>query len=105
MRVFTGSRNIVDDTTIKGQYTHPGSGSDRTIANERQVTALAMLYIGRLVTCGIDYSFTPKTYFFSYTKKTQHKRVFGKEGKLYVCVTFWLDLNAISWSVFSEFEF
>ena len=38
---------------------HPGSESDRTIASVRQVTALAMLYIGRLVTCGIDYSFTP----------------------------------------------
>ena len=40
-------------------YPHPGSGSDRTIASVRQVTALVMLYIGRLVTCGIDYSFTP----------------------------------------------
>ena len=40
-------------------YSHPGSGSDRTIASVRQVTALVMLYIGRLVTCGIDYSFTP----------------------------------------------
>ena len=38
---------------------HPGSGSDRTTASVRQVTAHAMLYIGRLVACGIDYSFTP----------------------------------------------
>ena len=38
---------------------HPGSGSDRTIVSVRQVTALVMLYIGRLVTCGIDYPFTP----------------------------------------------
>ena len=45
------------------QVSHPGSGSDRTIASERQETALAMLYIGRLVTCGIDYSFTPQTNF------------------------------------------
>ena len=36
---------------------HPGSGKDRTIASVRQVTAFAMLYIGRSVTCGIDYSF------------------------------------------------
>ena len=41
------------------QNSHPGSGSDQTIASVRQVTALAMLYIGRLDTCGIDYSFTP----------------------------------------------
>ena len=40
-------------------FPHPESGSDRTIASVRQVTALVMLYIGRLVTCGIDYSFTP----------------------------------------------
>ena len=38
---------------------HPGSGSDPTIASVRQVTALVSLYIGRLVTCGIDFSFTP----------------------------------------------
>ena len=31
--------------------THPGSGSDRTIASERQNTALATLYIGGSVTC------------------------------------------------------
>ena len=30
---------------------HPDSGSDRTIANERQITSLAMLYIGGSVTC------------------------------------------------------
>ena len=41
------------------QVTHPGSGSDWTIASVRQVTALVMLYIGGLVTCGVDYSFTP----------------------------------------------
>ena len=29
---------------------HPGSGSDRTIASEQQLTALTTLYIGRLVT-------------------------------------------------------
>ena len=44
---------------IQSHEPHPGSGSDRTIASVRQVTALVMLYIGRLVTCGIDYSFTP----------------------------------------------
>ena len=38
---------------------HPGSGSDRTIASIRQITALVMLYIGQLGTCYIDYSFTP----------------------------------------------
>ena len=31
--------------------TNPGSGSDCTIASERQNTALAMLYIGGSVTC------------------------------------------------------
>ena len=31
--------------------THPGSGSDRTIASEQQNTALATLYIGGSVTC------------------------------------------------------
>ena len=46
-------------TVHAGSETHPGSGSDRTTASVRQVTALAMLYIGRLVTCDIDYSFTP----------------------------------------------
>ena len=30
---------------------HPGSGSERTIASERQNTALAALYIGGSVTC------------------------------------------------------
>ena len=52
---------------------------------ERQVTALAMLYIGRLVFCGIDYSFTPQTnfVFLHEKKKQQHKCVFGKEGKQY----------------------
>ena len=39
------------------QSSHSGSGSDRTIASVRLVTALAMLYIGRLVTCGIDCQF------------------------------------------------
>ena len=34
-----------------GLLSHPGSGSDRTIASERQVTALATLYIGGSVTC------------------------------------------------------
>ena len=44
---------------VNEPVSHPGSGSDRTIASVRQVTALAMLYIGELVTCGIDHSFTP----------------------------------------------
>ena len=61
---------------------HPGSGSDQTIANERQGTALAMLYIGWLVTCGINYSFTPQTNFFFLHEKPQYKHAFGKEGKL-----------------------
>ena len=43
---------IVMAKTNKQCIAHPGSGSDRTIASVRQVTALAMLYIGRLVTCG-----------------------------------------------------
>ena len=50
--------------------THPGSGMDRTFASERQLTALAMLYIGRLITCGIDYLFTPKTNVNSLQKTT-----------------------------------
>ena len=37
---------------------HPGSGSDRTIASERQITVLAMLHFGRLATCRIGFSFT-----------------------------------------------
>ena len=49
-------KNVVITLCMLG--THPRSGSDRTIASVRQATALAMLYIGRLVTCGIDYSFT-----------------------------------------------
>ena len=36
---------------IVGPPSHPGSGSDRTIASERQSTALATLYIGGSVTC------------------------------------------------------
>ena len=47
---------------------HPGSESDWTIASERQVTTLVMLYIGRLVTCGIGYSITPQQISISYTK-------------------------------------
>ena len=66
------------------ECSHLGSGSDRTIASVRQLTALAMLDIGRLVTCGIDYSFTPKTNFFFLHEKNQHMRVLGKEGKLYM---------------------
>ena len=66
------------------RVSHPGSGSDQTIASVRQVLALAMLYIGRLVTCSIDCSFTPKTNFFFLHKKTQHMRVLGIEGKLYL---------------------
>ena len=34
-----------------GGYSHPGSESDRTIASERQSTALATMYIGGSVTC------------------------------------------------------
>ena len=64
--------------------THPGSGSDRTIASVRQVTALAMLYIGRLVTCSIDHLFTPKTNFFFLHENNQRMRVLGREGKLYL---------------------
>ena len=63
---------------------HPGSGSDQTIASVRQVTAHAMLYIGRLVTCGIDYSFTRYTNFFFLHEKAQHMRVLGIKGKLYL---------------------
>ena len=62
-------------------HSHPGSGSDRTIASVRQVMALVMLYIGRLVICGIDYSFTPQSNFFflhKITQKTQHMRINGK---------------------------
>ena len=39
------------DKTINSLKSHPGSGSDRTIASERQNTALAALYIGGSVTC------------------------------------------------------
>ena len=67
-------------------FSHLGSGSDRTIVSELQVTALAMLYIGRFVTCGIDYLFTPQTNIFFLHEKTQHKRVFGIEGKLYIYI-------------------
>ena len=50
---------IVFVVVFKLMRSHPGSGSDRTFASVRQVTALVIMYIGRLVTCGIDYSFTP----------------------------------------------
>ena len=53
---------------------HPGGGSDRTIADERHVSALEMLYIGRLVSCSIDYSFTPQKNFFFLHEKSQHRR-------------------------------
>ena len=52
------SKFKMSDSKAGPRVSHPGSGSDRTFASARQVTALAMLYIGRLVTCGIDYSFT-----------------------------------------------
>ena len=71
-----------DVVTFPLVSSHPGSGSDRTIASERPVTALAVLYIGRLVTCGIDYSFTPQTNFFFLHEKTKHMRVLVIEGKL-----------------------
>ena len=58
--------------------------------SELQVTALAMLYIGRFVTCGIDYLFTPQTNIFFLHEKTQHKRVFGIEGKLYTRDVFYV---------------
>ena len=35
----------------RARMSHPRSGSDRTIASERQSTALATLYIGGSVTC------------------------------------------------------
>ena len=63
---------------------HPGSGSDRTIASVRQVMALAMLYIGRLVTCDIDCSLAPQTNFIFLHEKPQHMRVLGIESKLYL---------------------
>ena len=44
--------------------------------SERQVTALAMLYNGRLVTCGIEYSFTPLT---NLTRKKQKKIIIIKK--------------------------
>ena len=80
--------DVIKWRIIYGLISHPGSGSDRTIASERQVMALVMLYIGRLVTCSIDYTFTPQTNFFFLHEKKQHKRVFGIEGKLYIRVTF-----------------
>ena len=36
--------------SVNTKYT-PGSGSDRTIASERQIMAFATLYIGGIVTC------------------------------------------------------
>ena len=62
-----------------GTFSHPGSGSDRTIVSVRQVTALAMLYIGRLVTCGITVN---KLLFL--TRKPPAYACFGIEGKLYL---------------------
>ena len=55
--IISGQQEIAH-AYLNQPWSHPGSGSDRTIASVRLVTALAMLYIGRLVTCGIDYSFT-----------------------------------------------
>ena len=78
-----------------------GSGSDRTIASKRQITALSMLQC----------SFTPQTNFFSsYThKKDKQKNITetccGLAGKLYICNTFLLHRNTISWPLFSEFAF
>ena len=43
LRIFTSG--------VREGKSHPGSGSDRTIASERRSTALAALYIGDSVTC------------------------------------------------------
>ena len=56
-------------------FSPKGTGRDRTIASERQVTALAMLYIDCWSFAVFDYSFTPKQISFSNTKKQQEKRV------------------------------
>ena len=44
------SNKALNDKT-NSSLAHPGSGSNRTIASERQSTALATLYIGGSVTC------------------------------------------------------
>ena len=44
-------KNAVAFVIIHPLVSHPGSGSDRTIASERHSTALATLYIGGSVTC------------------------------------------------------
>ena len=72
-----------------GLYTLIGSGCERTILSELQVTALAMLYIGQLVTCGIDFSFTTQTnFFFLHEKTTTEARLIGLAGKLQVSYMF-----------------
>ena len=49
---IVGKPNFSDQfKKIVKRYTHPGSGSDRTSASERQNTAFATLYIGGSVTC------------------------------------------------------
>ena len=45
---FSGHGDTFSDNSIDNTL---GSGSGRTIASERQVTALAMVYIGGSVTC------------------------------------------------------
>ena len=72
----------------KQLYTLIGSGCERTILSELQVTALAMLYIGQLVICGIDYSFTTQTNFFSLHEKATTGARLGLAGKLQVSYMF-----------------
>ena len=61
-----------------------GSVSDRTVAIEWQVTVLAMLYIGRSVTCGIHYSFTPKPINFLFLMKKKRNQI--ENPVLYIVV-------------------
>ena len=49
----------VHDHLISGIHT-VGERNNRTIAIVRKAWALAILYIGRSVTCGINYVFTPE---------------------------------------------
>ena len=66
-----------------------GSGNDRTIAFVRKVWAIAILYIGRSVNCGIDYVFTPEEHFSNtHTHRELQAHFICLVGKLYLFSTF-----------------
>ena len=61
--------------------------------SERQVTALAMLYIGRLVTCGIGYLFTPQTnFYFLHKKSSMSVFLVKKVSYMYVLLSEWIEM-------------